>query len=119
MYTKDQANSIGQVINGYLGWHHVNKVDTSIYISSTTPMEMGSNTISWDGKDKDGNAVEAGDYSYYIWGYDDKTAKVSMCNFIFNFAGAGGVQALLQEIGTDGLPLVNPVFYSAYNPMAI
>ena len=36
VYTKDQAESILDIHNGFLGWHYVNKVDTCIYMSGKT-----------------------------------------------------------------------------------
>ena len=76
LFTKDKAQSISKVKNGFMGWHYVNKIDTCLYISSANQMNVGAGTISWDGKDENGNLVQAGDYSYYMWGYDgfnDKT----------------------------------------------
>ncbi|GAH95176.1 unnamed protein product, partial [marine sediment metagenome] len=63
VYTKDKASDISNVMNGYLGWHHVNKVDTSIYISPITQLSVGNNEIRWSGKDDDGNAVPKGEYT--------------------------------------------------------
>ncbi|MCE5250796.1 T9SS type A sorting domain-containing protein [bacterium] len=79
VYTKDQANGINNVVNGYLGWHTVNKIDTCIYASSAQQLAVGSNTISWSGKDQDGKVVPKGTYTYYIWAYDNVTAKVFAC----------------------------------------
>ncbi|MHB9029548.1 MAG: hypothetical protein ACYC9O_12330, partial [Candidatus Latescibacterota bacterium] len=62
VYTKDKGSTINAVKNGHLGWHYVNKIDTSIFISSPIPMAVGSNTVAWEGKDDDGNMVPAGEY---------------------------------------------------------
>jgi len=70
VFTKDQGDNINIVRNGHLGWHRVNKIDTCVFAGSTTNLDVGQNTIRWDGKDDDGNQVPAGDYSYYLWGYD-------------------------------------------------
>lgn len=57
VYTKDKADEIGEVRNGYLGWHYVNGVDTCIYVSKSVDMGQGDNTVVWDGKDNDGGTV--------------------------------------------------------------
>ena len=75
VYTKDAGSKIGKVTNGYLGWHYVNSIDTCVYFSSPTALDKGSNTITWNGKDKDGQAVPVGTYSYYLWGYDNVTQE--------------------------------------------
>jgi len=75
VYTKGQADAIGLVQNGFLGWHYMNKIDTCIYWSLPGTAGRGSNVISWDGKDADGGTVPAGDYTYYIWAYDSFTPK--------------------------------------------
>ena len=74
--TKDKASSISHIQNGYLGWHYVNQIDTCVFVSDAKQLDIGSNTITWDGKDSDGNAVEKGDYTYYIWGFDNVTFKI-------------------------------------------
>lgn len=114
VYTKDAAPTISNVMNGYLGWHHVNKVDTSIYISPSTQLSLGSNEIIWNGKDDDGNAVPKGEYTYYIWGYDNISQKITVNEVIVAKGGSGGKLAHVQEVGEDGLPLVNPVWYGKY-----
>ena len=74
VFTKEQGAAISHVHNGYLGWHYVNAIDTCVYAGAPANYDIGSNNISWDGKDDDGNIVAAGEYSYYIWGYDNVTA---------------------------------------------
>ncbi len=108
VYTKDKAETIEDVRNGYLGWHHVNKVDTSIYISPFTPLDIGSNTIEWDGKDENGNAVPAGEYTYYLWGYDYQNPKMfaSKHTDMWGHNWCGIVH--LQESDENGLPLTKP-----------
>ena len=75
VYTKDQAASIPTVRNGYLGWHMVNKIDTCMYWEAVGQYDIGSVDIMWDGNDQDGNAVPAGDYTYYLFGYDSVSLK--------------------------------------------
>ena len=108
VYTKDQGSGIGAVRNGYLGWHYVNKIDTSVYISSETVFDIGSNTVTWDGKDDDGNAVPKGEYSYYIFGFDNvnpKTICTSQMSFSWN------EMSIIQIMDVSGTPLVNPVIW--------
>ena len=66
VFTKGQAESIGPIQNGHLGWHYVNKIDTCMYVSDMRQFGVGSDTIKWDGKNADGNAVPSGDYTYYL-----------------------------------------------------
>jgi len=110
VYTKDKASSISRVQNGYLGWHYVNNVDTSVYISSMSQLTIGKNTIKWNGKDDDGVMVPSGEYTYYIFSYDNVSAKTKVSQAITNQA-MGGKQALILETDTEGNPLVNPLFY--------
>jgi len=76
VFTKDLAATMPTIRNGYLGWHTVNKTDTCIFHSSAKLLGIGSNTLTWDGKNQDGKAVPKGEYTYYIWGYDSVSAKV-------------------------------------------
>ena len=76
VYTKGQADGIGPIQNGYLGWHHVNKIDTCMYCAPPQLLDEGDNTILWNGKDDDGNLIGPGEYTYYLWGYDSVNAKV-------------------------------------------
>ena len=78
VYTKDKAEGISKVKNGFLGWHYVNKVDTCLYHSPPQQMGKGTGSIFWNGKDQDGNLVPAGECTYYLWGYDDQTPRVKV-----------------------------------------
>jgi len=113
----DDAELPVAVRNGYLGWHYVNKIDTTVYISSRNAKDPGlGQTISWDGysdASDGGGKVDPGQYTYYLWGYDDKSprtdvsdyAKVGFeweCNF-----------TKIHHLGEDGLPMTNPKIMGA------
>src|SRR3989339_1233696 len=55
--TQGQGVNIKNVRNGYLGWHFVTQIDTTVYISPRYTKAQGSSTISWDGKDENLNTV--------------------------------------------------------------
>ena len=105
VYTKDMADKIEPMQNGYLGWHFVNKVDTCIYMGDDVQLDVGSNTITWDGKDNDGNMVPAGEYTYYLWGYDNQTARP-----LVSEAFKPGQNDQILEIDETGAPLANPIY---------
>lgn len=46
-------------------------MDTMIAVTSGQTFPEGANTISWDGKDYNGNQVAAGEYSYYLFAVDN------------------------------------------------
>jgi len=75
--TKDKGEEIGFVRNGNLGWHMVNKIDTTIYYSAT-PVQVGTggSTITWDGRDMDGNLVDSDTYQYFLYAYDHVSEKI-------------------------------------------
>jgi len=107
VYTKDQASQIPDTRNGFLGWHHVNKVDTCVYYSALQSYKIGNNTITWEGKNKEGEVVPAGDYTYYMWAYDNMGIKVKMSHFLSpRFTGSN-----VLEADENGLPLANPIWY--------
>jgi len=76
VFTKDLAATMPTVVNGYLGWHTVNKVDTCIYVSAPMTFSIGSNPVTWSGADNDGKDVAAGTYTYYVWAFDNVGGKV-------------------------------------------
>lgn len=109
VFSKDNSDQIISTHNGYLGWHYVNKVDTCLYYSDLQSVDVGSATVSWDGKDQDGNVVPAGDYTYYMWGYDNVNPK-SKAYTVYNIRPRRG--AYLEEFGAGGEPLVQPFIIS-------
>ncbi|MCE5248932.1 T9SS type A sorting domain-containing protein [bacterium] len=107
VFTKEKGDQVKAVRNGYLGWHYVNKIDTCIYNSQLIPLDKGSNKITWNGKDSDGKTVPAGDYTYYLWAYDNVNAKTKVYTVWNLVPGRAGY---FEEYGTDGKPLVNPFY---------
>ena len=110
VFTKGQAASINEVMNGYLGWHYVNKIDTCIFFSTPKQFDIGSNTIKWDGKDQDGNTVPAGEYTYYMWAYDNVNSKVPVNMHLDRFYGD---TSKIVTHDDKSLPYNNPIWYTA------
>jgi len=110
VFTRGEAENIPETINGYLGWHHVNKIDTCIYFSSLKNMVVGANTVTWNGKDQDGALVPAGEYTYYLWAYDNQSTKLKVSEYMI----ARTKNWEFQEVDENGLPLANPIYYE-YN----
>jgi len=108
VYTKGQANNIGIVQNGFMGWHYVNKVDTCIFVSPAYQFGTGKNTVTWNGKDADGGKVPLGEYAYYMWAYDNVNVKIP-CTKQFSFTGTKGGQ--IEWYDEAGLPYANPMIY--------
>jgi len=107
VFTRGTADNIPETINGFLGWHQVNKLDTCVYYSSLKSMSAGANTVSWDGKDMDGGLVPAGDYTYYLWAFDNQGAKQKMCDYTVSRS----YYYEFQEVDESGLPMANPLYY--------
>jgi len=107
--TKGQAANIAKVRNGYLGWHYVNKIDTTVYVSDRYEREPGATSIVWDGKNEDLKAVAPGAYDYYLWAYDDQTQRQLACQFIMIGYDWEAQFMHIYEVGEDGLALAKPM----------
>jgi len=87
----DAQKPVG-IMNGLRGWHFVNGIDTTIYVSSGRDYTPAlTNTFPWDGYGnekeydafkKNSAAVAPGTYSYYIIGYDNKSSREMANNFL-------------------------------------
>ena len=99
--------------NGYLGWHYVNKIDTTIFISDKFSRTAGNSQITWNGKDENGINVAPGAYTYYLWAYDDKTPRVRACDFIMIGYNWEAQFVHIIEKGIDGKPLAKPMFFGS------
>lgn len=109
VFTKDRAHSIEDVTNGFLGWHYVNKTDTCVYASPSMKLLTGNTTIVWDGRNSDGEFVDAGTYTYYLWGFDSYSSKTKVCSFIRpDYSGVD----ILERDG-DGLPMTSPILFTS------
>jgi hypothetical protein len=108
VFTKGKSYSIKNIKNGYLGWHYVNKVDTCLYMSAPYQFDIGINVVTWNGKTKTGATLSIGDYTYYLWGYDNKSQKILVTRQLspspFNF------RTILEKDEKE-ISLVNPVLY--------
>ncbi|MDP2982824.1 MAG: FlgD immunoglobulin-like domain containing protein [Candidatus Latescibacter sp.] len=108
VFTKGKAASISKITNGYLGWHYVNNIDTCLYLSATNALVVGSNTISWNGKNKAGTAVAKTDLTYYLFGYDNKSPKVKMTAQLG--PNPWGYRTILEK-DSKGVALAKPIMY--------
>jgi len=106
VFTRGQAANITSTINGYLGWHQVNKIDTCVYYSTLKSVPIGATSVTWDGKDQDGGTVAAGDYNYYLWAFDNQGTKTLVATHAFPT-----LCNMFIEKDEDGLPMANPIFY--------
>ncbi len=107
--TKGQAKNIVNVRNGYLGWHYVNKIDTTVYVSEWYHKEIGLNEIVWDGTNQDGNLVAIGTYNYYLWAYDDYTQRQLASKFVITGYDWESQFSHMYELNEDGMPFANPL----------
>jgi hypothetical protein len=110
------------VQNGPRGWHYVNKIDTTVYVSGYYDLPIGDNNkISWDGMGSENTGqeyggtyeassqVEAGTYDYYVWGYDNNNNRTLVCNFIpINFYWRPQFTKFI-EFNDDGTPRTQPL----------
>jgi len=113
VYTKDKAEDIVEVRNGYLGWHWVNQIDTCVYMSPPSDFGTGQQTITWNGKDSDGGVVPKDDYTYYMWAYDYENppeANQACANNIGMWGYPYEGDNYIQQYDEDGLPLARPWF---------
>jgi len=114
--TKGQADNVNMVRNGFMGWHTVNKIDTTVYISSQFSRATGPTTITWDGTNDDGNEVAAGAYDYYVYGYDNVNARIPACMYMQAGAGWRSHYTKVVQIDENGNPMANPWLTSTTQP---
>ena len=107
VFTKDKASQVGVVQNGFLGWHFVNQIDTSIFISDAVVMSTGSNTFKWEGKDENGIKVSPGDYTFYFWAFDSVTPRQLVCKTVA-VGGGNSARDMIVSLDDQGKPLAQP-----------
>ena len=112
VYTKDEGQSIGTVQNGHLGWHYVNGLDTCVYVSDENLLLDGSNIIIWSGKNDDGDYVADGEYSYYLFAYDNQSPKTLATSVYTIGYSYNNTIVTTDESGT---PLAKPIMYMHNN----
>ena len=105
VFTKDKAQQVVNMQEGFLGWHYVNKVDTCMYFSTAKPLDVGKGTITWDGKDENGAMIPAGEYTYYIWGFDNANQRVKAM-----YKKIPGIDTQIIETDSNDQPLNNPIY---------
>ena len=110
--TKDKSADIVGVQNGFLGWHYVNKIDTTVYVSGKYTKALGQNTIVWDGKNQDGENVVPDEYYYYLWGVDNISARTWACSFMGPSCGWGSRTASFVDHDVNDLPLAQPYIFA-------
>ena len=72
------ADLPGLTVEGDVNWHSYQEINTAVYVSPGSRFDAGSNSISWDGNDMNGNAVDpSASYRFFIVGLDDQ-APVNM-----------------------------------------
>jgi hypothetical protein len=112
------------VQNGYLGWHYVNKIDTTVYVSGSYSFPVGTgNTITWDGKGTENTCggyggtyaafdnVAPGTYDYYVWAYDDQSPRENVCNFLAISFFWQPQYTTVAEWDEAGMPLDAPLLW--------
>jgi len=112
------------VTNGFMGWHYVNKVDTTVYVSGAYDFPVGkAHTITWDGHGSENtsggyggtfesfDAVVPGTYSYTIFAYDATNPREKACNFLAVGYHHMGQYSRIGEFDEDGLPLAAPMIW--------
>ena len=109
VFTKDQAEQNGMVTNGVNNWHMINKIDTCLYVSDAKILDVGEQMLSWDGMDTDGNKVPAGEYTYYVWGYDSMSPKKKVAGHI---AYSWNERGHIMTKDNDGNMLTQPIIYT-------
>ncbi len=110
--TVGQAENVGWVQNGFLGWHTVNNIDTTVYISNAYERSEGDAVITWDGNDQDGNQVEPGTYQYAIWGYDNWNSRIPACMYMTAGSSWRSRNHYMWTHDDNGMPMDQPMMTS-------
>jgi len=107
--THGKAAGIADIQNGFLGWHYVNHIDTTVYVSGRYQREVGDVKLRWDGTNSDGVKVPEDTYSYYIWGYDDKNSPQKVTDFVSESYSWDAGMNFISTHDEGGLVRTNPL----------
>ena len=87
----DDAEKPVAVMNGFRGWHFVNGIDTTVYVSAGRDYDASAtNVFPWSGQGNereyedyvDGAPLAPGTYSFYLLGYDNRSARELANDFV-------------------------------------
>jgi hypothetical protein len=119
-----EADKPVDLTNGYLGWHTVNGIDTTVYISGAKDLPVGTaGKFTWNGIGSENtsgeyqgtiepsDAVAAGVYDYFVFAYDDKNARENVCNFLAISYYWHPQYLRVGEWHDDGTPRTNPLLW--------
>jgi len=109
--THGKADEITGIRNGFLGWHYVTHIDTTVYVSGRYQRELGDVKIVWDGTNSDGEKVAEDTYSYYIWGYDDKSSPQLVTNYVEMANKVDAPHNVMVTHDEQGMVRVNPMIF--------
>ena len=107
--THGKADGIVDVQNGFLGWHYVNHIDTTVYVSGRYQRETGDVKVTWDGANSDGVKVPEDTYSYYLWGYDDKNLPQKVSDTVREAYVWAANQNFMVTYDEQGMVLEKPI----------
>jgi len=68
-----------------------------------------SKCVSWDGRDQDSNLVTPGNYTYYLWAYDNVNFKTPITRRISPYRWA---RVTLETHDESGSPLNQPILWA-------
>ncbi len=115
VFTKGKADQMSRIRNGFLGWHYMDAIDTCVYFSPAYDFPVGTGEVTWSGQThnaylQEGNSgpVGAGEYTYYLWGYDYVSPRVRAVPPLMQ--GTRGISILIDE-GPLGNPIDRPFFH--------
>jgi len=109
--TYGKADQISSVRNGFLGWHYVDKIDTTVYVSGRYQRSLGAQKITWDGTNSDGAKVSEDTYAYHIWGYDDASPRQKVTDFVATSYTWDSPQNTFVSYDESGMLLEKPIIF--------
>jgi hypothetical protein len=109
--TYGKADQINQIQNGFLGWHYVDKLDTTVYVSGRYQRDLGDQKIAWDGTNADGDKVSEDTYTYHIWGYDDASPRQKVTDFVPGSNTWDSPMNTMYTYDEQGMLLEKPFFF--------